>query len=311
MTSNLVTIPIVAVLAALMIAGSIATLLRADVTVDRDDYAEVLHLHRRATGWRFLGLIAAVVTTLALTVGGLGANLFGPGLAAAVAPAASAIVFLLAICLSELTIRRSETPTRTAQVTARRVRDLLPRGPLALALLALALLGSVLVGGVMLGSADDLGRAGRSLSATCTDAAGTVTGNQSHGPWPGSYYAIPIAVAALIAIALSAITLAVISRRPSPGTESTSLDLVLRQWSGRDVLHALALAAFATMSPVLALMALAAGHMECGPGWFGTLATGAAIASALSAGAALGLFTLLMIGPTLRVPPEASPQVRR
>lgn len=59
---------------------------------------------------------------------------------------------------------------------------------------------------------DDRGRAGRWIAA---DRCGGVSA--PHGPWPGRYYTLPLAVAVALGLLVAARTLRRIVRRPRPG----------------------------------------------------------------------------------------------
>ncbi|MEW2634922.1 hypothetical protein AB0903_25565 [Streptomyces sp. NPDC048389] len=77
-------------------------------------------------------------------------------------------------------------------------------GPVGRALLPAAqaaVLVVLLAGAWAAGSPDDLGRAGRALTVVCPG------GTESPGPWPGSYYGLPLLGLLATATALCACTL--------------------------------------------------------------------------------------------------------
>ena len=115
---------------------------------------------QRATArWRTLGLVAGVaVAVLSATNGSLGRGvmLAGPLLALCV---------LLGVVVGELRVTAPPAGERTALLEVRRVRDYLPRRLAGTVLTAVVLLTWLLVTTTAMGSTDDMGRAGRSLSA--------------------------------------------------------------------------------------------------------------------------------------------------
>lgn len=81
---------------------------------------------------------------------------------------------------------RPQGTVRRARLGRRRVRDHLPRRPFALLAAQAVVLVALLTGALVAGSADDMGRAGRALTVVCPRVTETV------GPWPGSYYGLPM-----------------------------------------------------------------------------------------------------------------------
>ncbi|WP_445524452.1 hypothetical protein [Streptomyces cyslabdanicus] len=121
---------------------------------------------------------------------------------------------------------------RFAGLAPRRIRDYLPTR-------LAALLGGFAVALVVLltfttlaGSADDLGRAGRSLTFTCGDMTG------SHGPWPGSYYSVPLLAALAAATAGCGLALHRTARRPVTGEPDGGADAGRRRDGTTDVVAA-------------------------------------------------------------------------
>ena len=74
-----------------------------------------------------------------------------------------------------------------------------------------------------IGSADDLGRAGRSLTRACSALA-----VEGRGPWPGSFYAWPLIAVVLIGLVVAGVALLSVTRRPRQGEDSV-LDDALRR----------------------------------------------------------------------------------
>ncbi|MFF5018513.1 hypothetical protein [Streptomyces sp. NPDC001165] len=105
---------------------------------------------------------------------------------------------------------------RTAGLAPRRIRDYVPpRMTWLLLVLAGALVVLLTVAGVV-ASPDDLGRAGRSLTLTCRGVT------ESHGPWPGLYYGLPMLVSLAVATVACGWSLRRIATRP--GDEQSRRD---------------------------------------------------------------------------------------
>ncbi|MEV0484726.1 hypothetical protein AB0I69_29455 [Streptomyces sp. NPDC050508] len=121
------------------------------------------------------------------------------------------------ILAADALIPKQQGPVRRAGLTPRRIRDFLPiRFATLLATQAVALV-ILLTAAAFTASADDMGRASRSLSAAC----GGLT--ESHGPWPGLFYGIPILAALGIGSAACGYALYRITRRPAPDGDSALL----------------------------------------------------------------------------------------
>ncbi|MCT1620064.1 hypothetical protein [Janibacter hoylei] len=278
------------------LVGWLLTRTRAPLTVPQ--HAAVMQVHRRSTRWFAWGVALALVVTVALFALA-GVSL---GRVAALAPAVGGMTLLLVMCVGELRSPRQTTLTRTAVARPRRVRDLVGAGPLALALatIAVAALTTTLVVGTAMGSPDDLGRAGRALTTVCGDAT-TV-----RGPWPGSYYAIPIAAALLVGLVAAAVTYRTIVVRPARGAEGADVDDALRRWSTRSVLLTVALVCWATLVPLLLLMTVAHSGGTCATSSTRALQLTFGAGALVSAMAAIGTFAALCTGPRLR-PGQAPP----
>jgi len=157
----------------------------------------------RATRFRVTGLLAGVVVAaLAGRTGTLGRGVM-------LAVPLGALLAMAGVLVGELAVRRPTTAARRASIRVRRVRDHLPR-TLTIAVGAATLaLAALLSATAATGSADDMGRGGRSLAWRC---ASGVTG--SAGPWAGSFYALPLALVVLTGLAAAGLTLHRVVRRP-------------------------------------------------------------------------------------------------
>ncbi|MDO0912588.1 hypothetical protein QQM39_17550 [Streptomyces sp. DT2A-34] len=108
---------------------------------------------------------------------------------------------------------------RTAGLTPRRVRNYVPPRMTPLLLGLAAALVVLLAAAAAVASPDDLGRAGRALTVTCRGVT------QSHSPWPGLYYGLPILASLALSTAACGWSLRRIATRP--GDEQSRRDRTL------------------------------------------------------------------------------------
>lgn len=247
-----------------LVAFGVALARRHVVTVGVNEHAEVVRIADRTRGWRLVGLALGLVAGGLLLV--LGQRADALGRLTALAPAAVGAGVLLGTVVGELTARPSVGVRRTAVVESRTVRSVLPRGRATLLALSTVALGGVLAAGAAWGSPDDLGRAGRSLSERCTllvDGVATEVAG-ARGPWPGSFYALPLAATSVVLALLTGLALRAVVRRPRPDPRGLGLDSVLRRWSAGTVLTAALFAVLGTLGPVASLMVAPLADLDCG-----------------------------------------------
>ena len=232
-----------------------ALLRRVVVTVGVNEHSGASQIARHTRRWRVVGLLLGGVAAVLLLA--LGQRVDALGRATALAPTVLGAGVLLGTIAGELTARPSVGIRRSAAVETRTLRAILPRGRAVVLAVSTALLVGALAIGAAWGSADDLGRAGRVLSERCTVVdpdLGAVLVGGSRGPWPGSFYALPLAVALLVLAGLVALALRAIVNRPRPELDSRGLDTMLRCWSVGNVLTAATVTVLGTLGPVALLM---------------------------------------------------------
>ena len=178
----------------------------------------------------------------------------------------SALCVLAGVLAGELAGPAVSGATRQAALEVRRVRDYLPPALSRTVAVLTALLLGLLAATSATGSADDLGRAGRSLAYRCSaDLNGAV------GPWPGSFYSAPLAAVLVVGLLGAGLTLRSVVRRPRTGTRSDGLleDDALRRHSAAAVTGACGV----LIAVPLAGVALTAGSallsVGCRAGWQG------------------------------------------
>lgn len=210
--------------------------------------------------WRALGLILGLVAGgVMLSDGGLGR---GPLLAAPV----FGLCVLTGVIVGELLVGAPGGPTRRATLEVRRIRDYLPRRLTVVVAATTLLLGGILVATTLAGSADDRGRAGRSLARECS-----ATMREAAGPWPGSYYSVPLAVAVGIGLLGATMASRLIVRRPRQGEDHTVDDTARRRAVSAVVAASGGLVAVPLIG-VSFVSALTMFTISCRPGWWSALA---------------------------------------
>ena len=183
----------------------VALMRRVVVTVGVNEHSGVVEIARHTRRWRIVGLLLGGVAAAVALV--LGQRVDALGRVTALAPTVLGAGILLGTIAGELTARPSVGIRRSAAVETRTLGAVLPRGRAVVLAVSTALLVGALAVGAAWGSADDQGRAGRVFSRICTvvDAdLGPVTMGSSRGPWPGSFYVLPLAVALLVLAVLVA-----------------------------------------------------------------------------------------------------------
>lgn len=203
---------------------------------------------RHAAVSTVLAWCALVVTAWALQgatrqVGGLTA-----GLLVGLTPTLAGAAFLAVHGAGELTWPRPTGAVRRATLAPRHVADLAPRGlrrftwALGIALLVVLAVGTFT-------AAPD----GRSVTVAHSD---TVTAGA--GPYPGWYYALPLAVAGVVVLGGSEAVLRLVARRPAVADTSTEDDHRLRRASCSRVLAGVQCVLGGTLAGVLTFAGLAA-----------------------------------------------------
>ncbi len=289
----------------------VALMRRVVVTVALSEHGGVVEIARHTRRWRLVGLLLGGVAAVLLLQGGQQVDALGR--VTALAPTALGAGILIGTIIGELTARPKVGIRRSATVETRTLRAVLPRGRAITLAMSSTLLAGALAVGAAWGSADDLGRAGRSFTQTCTvidPDLGSVLMGSSRGPWPGSFYVVPITVALVVLTGLVALALRAIVTRPRPGLDSHALDTMLRRWSVGNVLTAATVTVLGTLGPLAVFMASAIFGGSCPNSAVETVVAGVALViGPVAAGAAFALLASLVLTPSIRVddlPPSRS-----
>ena len=200
-----------------------------------------------------LGAAIAAVTSLSL----------GRGLM--MAPAIVGLGVMVGVAVGETVVRPRRTPgPRSASLEPRRAWAYLPR-PLTWTVAALGIFHALtLLLTTATASADDLGRAGRSL--TCQ----TAVNGASHGPYPGSFYSLPLLAVLSLAGIVGLLAARAVVRRPRGFAPSEYGDDALRS---RSLTVIVAAAGWALAASHAGVAATAGGSLTqvgtspCGAAW--------------------------------------------
>ena len=205
---------------------------------------------RVVVGFRLLGGLVGLAGAWAL------AAVLDQGLGLVLAPAVAGLGVVVGVALGETVVRPRRSPgPRSASLRPRTARAYVPR-PLGAALLALL---AFHVGTLVLTTATATD--GRSLTCRVENMAG------SHGPYPGSYYSVPLlgmlALVALVAVAAARVVVA----RPRGFAPDEQGDDALRARSLTVIVAATGLALAATHVGIGIATATSLNSLVCAPLW--------------------------------------------
>ena len=245
-------------------------------------------VRNRTIRWRWAGVALGVALAAgAVQLGGA----LGRGLMLA-APL-FALGILAGVIVGELRVAAPTRTTRSASLEVRRVRDYLPPRLAVAVVVAAATLGALLVATTALGSPDDLANAGRRLVQVCSE---TIT--QGRGPWPGSFYSLPLATIVLGGLAAACFALHQVVRRPRQG-EDVAVDDTLRRHAVSAVLAASGILVAVPLAGVSVFSSVAVLGITCPPWWMTVL--GWALVVLVPLAVALAVWCLVVLAKSARV----------
>jgi hypothetical protein len=232
---------------------------RPPLELDPSLHGALVASHRKAVGWRWaglgLGVVVAAVTAVTATVG-----LYNLG--AMLAPTVFGLCVIGGVVVGELTTIPRRQGVRTAALERRTLGDYLPRRLAGLVAASTLALGAVLVTTTLMGSADDQGRAGRFLTRQCSAEIWA-----RNGPWPGSFYSVPLGIAVMVGLLGAAVALGTVVLRPRGGSDPDLVvaDDVLRRGSAEAVVAATGVMVAASLSGVALVAGLRLIGVVCPP----------------------------------------------
>jgi hypothetical protein len=211
---------------------------------------------RHTSAWRRAGFLAG------LAAGGVAAFSGALGRGLLLAAPVFALCIVAGVVVGEASVRSPGGRARLAAVEVRRARDYLPRRLAPAVIAAMALLLALLTVTTATGAADDLGRSGRVVVLQCSTAL-----QQSAGPWPGSYYSLPLVIAVTAGLIAGAAALRSVVRRPRAGAdaEAVAADEVLRRRAGQAITSACGILIAVPLAGCCLVTARALLSLSCGP----------------------------------------------
>lgn len=221
---------------------------------DEDAYPGLVALRRATTRFRWVGLGIGLLAGIVLVfLGSLAPFVL-------VAPIVVGLSVVVAIMVGQQLSYAKARVVGVAAIETRRVRDYLPPRSLARLAGAVVVLLAVLGYTTLVASPDDMGRAGRAISATWAslewnaDANGTlqpheVTFSSTYSPFPGSFYTTPVLPALTVLLAVAVLALALTARRPRNGAdpELVRVDDALRRITAQGIVAAAGLGVAGTL----------------------------------------------------------------
>lgn len=230
---------------------------------------------------------AAGVAALASSVGGLTS-----GRLLAVAVLVAGIAHTMVLALTEITWPRPTGARRTGRLARRDVREFAPRGLLVVAAAAAGLLVAVLLTGTAVADDD-----GRSVSRGYVLPDGAL-GGAGAGPFPGSFYSVPLLGVLLVLVVLVLLTLRLVVSRPAVAGADAATDTALRRASAHRVVRGAGAAATVTLGAVLVV----GGQALHGLGPQGPAARTTTLLLLLAGGVVALAGIALLLVPARRVP---------
>ena len=140
---------------------------------------------------------------------------------------------------------------------------------------------------------DDLGRAGRVLLLSCR--AGL---QQAYGPWPGSFYSVPLAAVVAVGLIAAGGALRVVIRRARTGADADAVaaDDALRRRAARTITGACGILVALPLAGVCLVSAGALLSVSCHPAWW-TYAGWALLALLIPVVALMGWSAAVLLAP--------------
>jgi hypothetical protein len=276
-----------ACLAAAVAVAAWLTHARSPGTVPVGGAAVPAAVVRRTASFRLAGVIAG------LAAGGAAADQDALGRGLLLAGPVFGLCVLAGVAAGEISVRPAGGRTRTAAVEVRRVRDYLPRGLAAAVTAAAAVLAALVAVTTVTAGPDDLGRAGRVLLLSCQ--AGL---QQTYGPWPGSFYSVPLAAVVAAGLIAGGGALRVVIRRARTGADADAVasDDALRRRAARTITGACGILVALPLAGVCLVSAGALLSISCHPAWW-TYAGWALLALLIPVIALMGWSAAVLLAP--------------
>lgn len=266
-------LPLTALLLVVAVGVGALARIRPDDATNAERAAQ-RHIDRFA--WAALALWILTIVAVCASIGAYGRGVL-------VAPAAAGAVAMVVLAVGERTVPTEEAPHLRVDLTPRAGVAQITRSTVALTATTLAALIALLALAWSKATADEFGHTGRGVEWATRD------GSQSHGPWPGSYYSIPMVIALLVLAAAFAVAMYAVALRPqlNADTDAAVADVRMRARSAHTMQGVFLITLGATLLAVAACMALATSFRDVGSPQWVTLAHWGGLAGALVGAAAI------------------------
>lgn len=250
MSLSVVLIPVVLVALLLGVVLILVPQRRVLVSVNEQDFPRLSRLRDVNNTARIVGLLVGIAAITILSVIPPGRV----GLGIILAPAIFAVTQILATLTAGVLTHDAARTMGTAGLEVRRIGKYLPARLSLLVASTTMILAVAMTWTTAMGVPDDMGRAGRAFSYSFDEFTVTI------GPWPGSFYTIPMAVVLGFALVIAGITIGVTVRRPRNASDPEILrvDELVRARAVESVIAALGVAMAGSLFCVSFLVALLA-----------------------------------------------------
>lgn len=216
---------------------------------------------RRTTGLaRAAGGGAGLVVVVALV------SLDHTGRLMAVSPAVAGVVLLVAVMIGQARARDAARVAGRASLERRGIAHYLPRWPAAVVTAGLVLLAALLGWTTVRAAPSEFGRMSRfAFECMVESGAGVGVASYLRGPFPGSFYSVPVAIAVVILVGLAVVALWSVTMRPRNGsdTDLVRLDDAMRRQAAEGIVGAVGLSVGITLTAVAGLTAMAVAPALC------------------------------------------------
>jgi hypothetical protein len=246
-------------------------------------------------GGVLVGIVAAVATWRV--------DSFGRG--TVLAPAVFGLCVVVGVGLGETVVRpRRAAGTRSASLTPRRLGAYVSRTPVVLAATVVAMTTVLLTFTTLTASRDDSTHTMRELSCDSPSVGA------SYGPYPGSYYAAPLAVLLLVVLGVAGLAARQVVVRPRGLGSDDAGDDALRRRSLDVVVDAIGIAVSTpyvglALTAGGALMGLGDSRPSCAPAWMQPVGTVVSLSALVAVAVLVVCLTRLLGGaPQLARPAE-------
>ena len=239
---------------------------------------------------RAAGVVAGVLSAVAVLQTG------SYGVGAMLAPAVFGLCVLLATALGETVVRpRRPEGARSASLSPRRISDYRPRFTTALVATMLVVSAATMLLTTLTASHDESTGGYRQVSCSAAEYA------SSRGPYPGSYYTVPLALVLLVVVLVAGVAARQVVQRPRGMAETDLDDDALRRRSLDVIVSATGLAVGAPLVGVAllaggGLLGLTGGQQSCAAGWMAPVGIALLVTAVLAIGASMICAGRLLLG---------------